>query len=91
MFTACSSRHCYVHLCFSQTTEEVIAGFEEAWAYFGAVFPVVIPDYVPRNIIVAHPAHGAPEGCERLHVAVQERFLGLVGVAGRPCPTPTGA
>jgi hypothetical protein len=33
-----------VHLCFSQTTEGTIAGFEEAWEYFGAVFPVVIPD-----------------------------------------------
>ncbi|HAW11692.1 MAG TPA: IS21 family transposase [Chloroflexi bacterium] len=44
IFTACWSRHCYVHLCFSQTTEGTIAGFEEAWEYFGAVFPVVIPD-----------------------------------------------
>jgi transposase len=44
IFTACYSRHCYVHLCFSQATEETIKGFEEAWAYFGGVFPVVIPD-----------------------------------------------
>lgn len=44
IFTACWSRHCFVHLCFSQTTEETINGFEEAWAYFGGVFPVVIPD-----------------------------------------------
>jgi hypothetical protein len=35
---------------FTQTTEDVIAGFEAAWFYFGGVFPVVIPEYVPRNI-----------------------------------------
>jgi transposase len=44
IFTACWSRHCFVHLCFSQTTEETINGFEEAWVYFGGVFPIVIPD-----------------------------------------------
>jgi len=44
IFTACSSRHCFVWLCFSQTTEEVINGFEAAWAYFGGVFAVVVPD-----------------------------------------------
>ena len=44
IFTACYSRHCYVHLCFSQTTEETIKGFERAWAYFGGIFAVVIPD-----------------------------------------------
>jgi transposase len=44
VFTACSSRHCFVWLTFSQTTEEVINGFEAAWAFFGGIFPVVIPD-----------------------------------------------
>ena len=28
ILTACYSRHCYVHLCFSQTTDETIKGFE---------------------------------------------------------------
>lgn len=44
VFTACYSRHCYVWLSFTQTTEAVIAGFEAAWAFFGGVFAVVIPD-----------------------------------------------
>jgi hypothetical protein len=35
---------------FTQTTEDVIAGFEAAWLYFAGVFPVVIPENVPRNI-----------------------------------------
>ena len=44
IFTACYSRHCYVWLSFTQTTEAVIAGFEAAWAFFAGVFKVVIPD-----------------------------------------------
>jgi hypothetical protein len=44
VFTAAYSRHSYVYLSFAQTTEVVIAGFEAAWAFFGGVFTVVIPD-----------------------------------------------
>ena len=44
IFTACYSRHCFVWLTFTQTTAAVIAGFEAAWAFFGGVFAVVIPD-----------------------------------------------
>lgn len=44
VFTAVFSRYCYVYLTFPQTTEAVIAGCEAAWAFFGGVFPVLIPD-----------------------------------------------
>jgi transposase len=44
IFTACYSRHQFLWPTFRQTVEEVIAGFEAAWGYFGGVFPVVIPD-----------------------------------------------
>jgi transposase len=44
IFTASYSRHCYVQLSFRQTTEAVISGFEAAWAFFGGVFKVIIPD-----------------------------------------------
>ena len=50
IFTACYSRHCFVWLSFRQTTEAVINGFEAAWAFFGGVFRVVIPENVPRHI-----------------------------------------
>jgi hypothetical protein len=50
IFTACFSRHQFVWPTFTQTTEDVIAGFEAAWLYFAGVFPVVIPENVPRNI-----------------------------------------
>lgn len=39
IFTACYSRHLFVWPTFAQTAEEVIAGFEAAWAYFDGVFP----------------------------------------------------
>jgi transposase len=44
IFTACYSRHQFVWPSFRQTTEAVIEGFEAAWAFFGGVFPVVVPD-----------------------------------------------
>ena len=44
VFTAAYSRHSFVWLSFSQTLATVIAGFEEAWVFFGGVFAVVIPD-----------------------------------------------
>ncbi len=36
---------------FTQTTEDVVAGFEAAWRFFGGVFAVVIPDNM-RSIVV---------------------------------------
>ena len=53
IFTACFSRHQFVWPTFLQTTEEVIAGFEAAWCYFGGVFPVVIPDNMKSIVITA--------------------------------------
>jgi transposase len=44
IFTAVYSRHTFVHVGVEQTLERTLAGFEAAWAFFGGVFPVVIPD-----------------------------------------------
>jgi len=44
VFTACFSRYMFVHLTFSMTLEEVIAGCEDAWEFFSGVFRVVVPD-----------------------------------------------
>lgn len=44
VFTAAFSRHMFVWLTFSQALPAVIEGFEAAWAFFGGVFKVVIPD-----------------------------------------------
>lgn len=53
IFTACFSRHCFVWPTFTQTTEDVIAGFEAAWLFFGGVFPVVIPDNMKSVVVKA--------------------------------------
>ena len=53
IFTACFSRHLFVWPTFTQSTEDVIAGFEEAWLYFGGVFPVVIPDNMGSIVVRA--------------------------------------
>lgn len=44
IFTAAFSRHLFVHLTYSQTLADVIAGCEQAWTFFGGVFKVLIPD-----------------------------------------------
>jgi transposase len=44
IFTAVLSRHMFVWLTYSQALSAVIAGCEEAWAFFGGVFKVLIPD-----------------------------------------------
>ena len=44
IFTAVYSRHTFVWPTYRQTLNDVIAGFEAAWAFFGGVFAVVIPD-----------------------------------------------
>ena len=55
IFTACYSRHCFVWLTFRQTTEAVIAGCEAAWAFFGGVFRVLIPDNMAAVVDHADP------------------------------------
>lgn len=44
IFTAVVSRHMFVWLSFTQTTDAVIAGCEAAWRFFGGVFRVLVPD-----------------------------------------------
>ncbi len=55
VFTACVSRHCFVWLSFTQTTEAVIEGFEAAWAFFGGVFRTVVPDNLKAVVDKANP------------------------------------
>jgi hypothetical protein len=57
VFTAAYSRHTFVWLSFTQSFETVIAGFEEAWGFFGGVFKVVIPDNMKTIVVRA-------DGCD---------------------------
>ncbi|HET8661519.1 MAG TPA: hypothetical protein VFM55_21300 [Micromonosporaceae bacterium] len=44
IFTAVYSRHMFVWLTFAQTLDALIAGCETAWAFYGGVFKVLVPD-----------------------------------------------
>ena len=57
IFTAVYSRHLFVWLTFSQTLTAVIAGCEAAWAYFGGIFPVLIPDNLSPVVADADPVN----------------------------------
>ncbi|GAC1381315.1 MAG: hypothetical protein NVSMB4_09910 [Acidimicrobiales bacterium] len=55
IFTAVYSRHMFLYPTHRQTLEEVIAGFEAAWAFFDGVFKVIIPDNMKTIIDEADP------------------------------------
>ena len=55
IFTAVFSRHTFVWLSFRQTSEDVIAGCEAAWTFFGGVFAVVVPDNLKAVVDQADP------------------------------------
>ena len=55
IFTAVFSRHMFVWLSFTQTTDAVIAGCEAAWGFFGGVFKVLIPDNLTPVVTKADP------------------------------------
>ena len=44
VFTPVVSRYTFVWLTFRQTIDDVIAGFEAAWAFYAGVFGTVVPD-----------------------------------------------
>jgi len=55
IFTPCLSRYTFVWLTFTQTLADVIEGFEAAWAFFGGIFAVVIPDNMGAIVDKANP------------------------------------
>lgn len=59
IFTAVYSRHIFVYPTFRETLNDVIAGFEAAWAFFDGVFAVVIPDNM--KAIVDRPDSTEPK------------------------------
>ena len=51
------SRHCFVWPSFGQTLEDVIAGLESAWAFFGGIPRYLVIDNCPPAVTVADPLH----------------------------------
>lgn len=54
IFTAAYSRHLFVYPMYRQAVGDVIGGFEAAWAFFGGVFAVVVPDKITVIVDRAH-------------------------------------
>src|SRR5207302_8770241 len=57
IFTAVYSRHRFVYPCFGETTASAIEACEAAWAFFGGVFAVRIPDNTKAIVDTADPLH----------------------------------
>ncbi len=55
IFTSVYSRHRFVYPCFEETTKCAIEACEAAWAFFGGVFRVVIPDNTKAIVQRADP------------------------------------
>ena len=55
IFTAVRSRHRFVYPAFEETTARAIQACEAAWAFFGGIFAVIIPDNTKAIIAGADP------------------------------------
>ena len=51
------SRHCFVWPTFGQTLEDVIAGLESAWAFFGGIPKYLVIDNFPPAVAGADALH----------------------------------
>ena len=59
IFTAVRSRHRFVYPVFRETTGTAIEACEAAWAFFGGVFHVLIPDNTKAIVHTADAARAA--------------------------------
>ena len=55
IFTPHVSRYRFVSPCFAETTATAIAACEAAWAFYGGVFRVLVPDNTKAIIVTADP------------------------------------
>ena len=53
LVTLVYSRHQYVHVSFSQTVEDLVAGLEDAWEFFGGVVTRVVLDNLKAAVTKA--------------------------------------
>jgi hypothetical protein len=87
VLVAVFSRHLFVWPTHGETTEELIAGFEQAWAFFGGVFSVVIPDNT--SAIVAEADAVNPRLSEAfLDYAAARGFVVDPARVGKPTDKP---
>jgi hypothetical protein len=55
IFTAARSRHRFVYPTFEETTARAIEACEAAWAFFGGVFAVIVPDNTKAIVVGPDP------------------------------------
>jgi hypothetical protein len=55
IFTPSVSRYRFVYPCFAETTASAIEACEAAWAFYGGIFTVLIPDNTKAIIVTADP------------------------------------
>jgi hypothetical protein len=55
IFTSVCTRHRFVYPCLTETTADAIAACEAAWAFFGGIFRVLIPDNTKAIVSVPDP------------------------------------
>jgi transposase len=53
IFTPSVSRYRFVYPCFAETTASAIEACEAAWAFYGGIFTVLIPDNTKALIVTA--------------------------------------
>jgi transposase len=83
IFTPVVSRYSFVWLTFRQRIEDVIAGCEAAWSFFGGVFATVIPDNL--KAIVEHADALEPRLCQAFVEYAQSRGF-VIDPARVRCP-----
>jgi transposase len=57
IFTAVRSRYQFVYPTFEETTTRAIEACDAAWAFFGGIFAVLIPDNTKAIVTTADPLH----------------------------------
>ena len=57
IFTPNVSLYRFIYPCFTETTKEAIAACEAAWAFYGGVFKVLVPDNTKAIVQKADPYH----------------------------------
>lgn len=55
VFTPNVSRYRFIYPCFTETTADAIAACEAAWAFYGGVFKVLVPDNTKAIVLKADP------------------------------------
>lgn len=83
IFTAVHSRHMFVYPTYRLTLNEVIAGFEAEWVFFGGVFAVLIVDNMKAVVDKADAVDSKLNDACREYAQVRGFVIARLGSAAR--------